>query len=86
MEINKLETIREEINKTDEDLIKLLDKRFEIVKTVVKIKKEKGIPFFQAKREQEILNRVSNLSKNSESSQNIFKVIMKETLKFEENL
>ena len=86
MEKNALKTIREEINKTDEDLVKLLDKRFEIVKAVVAIKKEQGIPLFQAKREKEVLNRISCLSKNSEASQNIFRTIINETLKFEEKL
>jgi len=84
--IDPLKTIRQEINKTDEEIVKLLDKRFEIVKTVVAVKKQLGIPIFQKEREKEVISKVGNISKNSKESQNIFKKIINETKKFEEKL
>ena len=53
-----LSELRKEIDGVDEQLIPLLIKRMEIAKEVAAYKVERGIPVLNAKREQEILDKV----------------------------
>lgn len=53
-----LEDIRSEINEIDEDIIQLFKKRMDCSRRVAEYKRERGMQIFNAKREQEILDRV----------------------------
>ena len=53
-----LKDIRSEIDSIDDTLAQTLQRRFEIVDRVAKVKREKGLPIFDAKREGEIIDRV----------------------------
>lgn len=48
---SSLETLREEINRIDEDIIGLLSRRMEVVKKIAALKKAKGIPVEDRDRE-----------------------------------
>jgi len=85
-EISSLEIERQKINKIDELLVKILDTRLEIVKNISTLKKKLGLEIFQPAREQQVLDKISKLSKNPEQNQNIFKKIMRESRNFQENL
>jgi len=86
IKLSGIEIERQKINHIDEALIKLLDKRFEVVSTIVAIKKQIGTPIFQPGREREVLNHTSSLSKNSVSMQEIFRKIMQESRKIQGEL
>ncbi len=48
---SSLETLREEINRIDEDVIGLLSRRMEVVKKIAALKKDKGISVEDRDRE-----------------------------------
>lgn len=81
-----IEIERTKIDQLDREIVCLLDRRFELVKTIAKIKMNHGIPIFQAGREQQVLERVANISKNSDSCIEIFKKIMLESKRLQEEL
>ena len=58
-EMQELKNIRLEIDAIDDELVRLLQRRMDIVDRVAKVKRERGLPVFDAKRESEILDRVS---------------------------
>lgn len=57
-----LSTIREEINKIDEQIVALWKKRMEICLDVAKYKKENNLPILDENREKALLNRVGSLA------------------------
>ena len=57
--MDDLKNIRQEIDGIDDMLANILRQRLEIVDRVAKVKREKGLPVFDANREGEILDRVS---------------------------
>ncbi len=82
--MKELEHIRKTINTYDEEIIETLSLRFEAVKKVAKIKKEKNISVFDKKREDEIiksiqLREIANVSEIIA----VYKEIMKESRKYQ---
>ena len=80
---------RTKIDELENTLIELLNNRANYAVEIGKIKKEKGLPVFDASREQEILERVAAKAKvaggplSPESMKRIFQVIMTETRQVE---
>ncbi|MDY6284509.1 MAG: chorismate mutase [Fibrobacter sp.] len=80
---------RTKIDELENILIELLNNRARYAVEIGKIKKEKGLPVFDASREQEILSRVAEKAKKQggplspESMKHIFQVIMTETRQVE---
>lgn len=80
---------RTRIDELENMIIELLNKRAAYAVEIGKIKKQEGLPVFDASREQEILNRVAektraqNGSLSPESMQRIFQTIMTETRQVE---
>ncbi len=56
-----LEKSREKIDEIDEQLIKLFSDRMKTVLEVAKYKKGNGLPVFNAKREREVVNRLTGM-------------------------
>ena len=54
----KLQQFREEINKIDDKILELLEKRMEIVKQIGKIKMQGNTPIYRPEREKEIIDRL----------------------------
>ena len=82
-----IEDWRNRIDELNDELIALLNKRATYATEIGKLKKQQGLPIFDATREQAVLEKVSSLTKGPltpESIKNIFQVIMQETRKVEE--
>jgi chorismate mutase len=82
-----IEDWRNRIDELNGEIIDLLNKRADYATEIGKIKKEKGLPIFDATREQAVLEKVALLTKgplSPESIKNIFRTIMQETCKVEE--
>jgi chorismate mutase/prephenate dehydratase len=57
-----LKALREEIDKIDNEILKLLNKRMEIVKKVGELKNSSNAPIYRPEREKEIIERLTALS------------------------
>ena len=86
----EIEDWRMRIDELTDTLISLLNKRAEFATEIGKLKKEKGLPVFDASREEAVLAVVAEKAEKAggpltpESIRQIFKVIMEETRKVEE--
>ncbi len=59
-EKEKIKYLREKIEALDDEILRLLNKRAEIVLEVGKVKSEGKLNFYDPKRESEILNRLTS--------------------------
>ena len=59
---NKLEEYRRQIDKIDEEIIKLLAKRFETVTKIGRFKKENNLSIIDKDRFQKVLDKVKNIA------------------------
>ena len=78
----KIESLRNQIDKIDNQLVGLLTKRFGLVKIIGQIKLENKIPVIDNNREQEIIDRLfreSGLDKKFVTQ--LFTLIFKESRK-----
>ena len=81
---------RKRIDDLNDELIALLNRRAVFAAEIGKIKKAKGLPVFDAGREESVLARVAEMAESAggplspESVSNIFRSIMEETRKVEE--
>jgi chorismate mutase len=57
-----LEALRDEIDKIDEVIVRLLDSRARCAYTIGRIKKERGLPVYEPKREADVIARVKELN------------------------
>ena len=55
-----LDTIRQEIDQIDDQIVKLLEERMHLVEGVVAYKKASGKPILDSKREEVIFEKVKN--------------------------
>ncbi|CAN5684791.1 hypothetical protein BH24ACT22_BH24ACT22_13410 [soil metagenome] len=53
----KMQTLRGRVDGVDQDLVRALNERASIVQEIVAMKAEAGVPLFDPKREEEILQR-----------------------------
>ena len=61
---NELKALRNEIDKIDNEILSLLNKRMEIVKKVGELKNNTNAPIYRPEREKEIIERLTKLSKS----------------------
>ncbi|MCD5470494.1 chorismate mutase [Lactobacillus delbrueckii] len=61
--MSDLSKLREQI---DQDLVKALVKRYDLVMEVGRVKREKGQAVFDPKREERVLDKVTNLAQRPE--------------------
>ncbi len=75
-----LKKLRDRIDATDKKIIRLIMERMGIVEEISKIKKQKGLPTFDVKREEELYQRISgeaeNLGLNGSDTVAIFREIL----------
>jgi len=57
-----LDALREEIDKIDEVIVRLLDSRARCVYTIGRIKNEKGLPIYEPQREASVIAHVKELN------------------------
>lgn len=73
-----LNTLREEINDIDTEILSLFAKRMEVCRNVAQYKIENDLPVFQGSREDQVIERVCSMSEDElkNSSQLLFTTIM----------
>jgi chorismate mutase len=78
-----LTELRGQIDAIDEQIIKLIAVRFQVVEQIVREKVIHGLPTFQDEREEEILKRIKDLGKTYGLSEDVlvkvFTAIMEES-------
>ena len=77
--MGNLEDYRREIDSIDRELIALFEKRMNVAIKVGEYKKERNLPIFNAKREEEVIEKNINLLSNreySEITRNFFEKVM----------
>jgi monofunctional chorismate mutase len=72
-----MEEYRKEINSIDEELVKLLERRFNVVLKIGQYKKENNIPIYDEKREKMVIENCVNRLENKNYSLNIEDVYKK---------
>jgi len=77
--MDKLKEYRQEIEKVDEQLIKLISQRMELSKKIGEYKKENNLPIFDPSREEELKNKNILLVKEEyrEAYKEVFETILK---------
>ncbi|MFH1276086.1 MAG: chorismate mutase [Candidatus Woesearchaeota archaeon] len=79
---NKINLLRKEIDKIDQQLVELIAKRFKTTSKIISLKTTAGLPKTNIKREKQIFDNIVNLAKkkniNSQFICNLFKTIIKE--------
>lgn len=78
--MKKLDDLRAELDGIDAEILDLLAKRFEKIKLIGELKKEKNMPILQKSREEVVINRARKVAlKNGIDTayfENIYKVII----------
>ncbi|MDD3819333.1 MAG: chorismate mutase [Actinomycetota bacterium] len=87
----KLNEYREEIDKIDKNIVDLLNRRAVVVMEIKKLKEERNIPLYDARREDELLENIIKYNKGplySDNISQIFECILRnvQVLKKDENL
>jgi chorismate mutase len=70
----KLSKYREEINEIDKNIVKFLNKRAEVVLKIKRLKEDKNVPLYDAKREEELFNNVVKYNKGPLYNDNIVQI------------
>lgn len=84
-----LEQLRKDIDRIDDEIVRLLNQRAEIVTQIAKIKRDSNLAFHNPERERAILKRVTELSKGlfpRDALKVIFREIISASLSLEEPL
>ena len=63
--MNKLKDLRKQIDKVDEELLKFVGQRLQIVKEIGKYKRKNKVPVFDPIREQDKLNGLEKMGKKN---------------------
>lgn len=75
---------RRKLNKTDNKICSLLEKRFKIVEKIRQYKKENNLPIEDKKREKEIIdNKCKKTRLSKDFTKKLFKLIFKESKKIQ---
>lgn len=86
---NKIKSLRNKVDRLDEKILSLLQKRIELVKKIGKIKSENNLPVFDPARESEIIQRLKKLNMNripEDKLELIFKEIFSLSRSYEKKL
>ena len=70
----KLSKYREEINEIDKNIVNYLNKRAEVVLKIKRLKEDKNVPLYDAKREEELFNNVVKYNKGPLYNDNIVQI------------
>lgn len=75
----RVQELRERVDEVDQDLVRALNERASIVQEIVAMKAEAGVPLFDPKREEEILQRAMEYNEGpiyDTSMREIFELIL----------
>lgn len=73
--MNKLDELRLQIDKVDEEITTLFEKRLDIIQKVIEYKIENNLPILDSEREEKMLKNNLNKIKNEEYRQ-YYKIIL----------
>lgn len=80
IKMKTLESFRKQIDRTDKQLIKILERRFAISRQIGRFKKANKMPIKNGKRELAIIeNRTKETRLNPKFTKKLFKLIFKES-------
>ena len=82
--MKSLDSLSEEINKLNQELVILLDKHLKVVQEIEIVKRQINLPIFDTQREQDILKKISESSQFPEQTKEIFQKIMEQSRKVQE--
>jgi len=69
--LEELELLRKEIDKIDEQLVMLFEKRMELANKIGDIKKQKGMEVFDPQREEEVIKKAVGRLRNKDLSEEL---------------
>jgi 3-deoxy-7-phosphoheptulonate synthase/chorismate mutase len=75
----RVQALRERVSEVDHDLVRALNERASIVQEIVAMKAEAGVPLFDPKREEEILQKAMEYNEGpiyDTSMREIFELIL----------
>lgn len=87
--MGEIEKLRDEIDAIDEEVLKLLNKRSNVVLEIAKIKRENKVKFYSPEREQQIIERLISLNKGpfpNDALKALYREILSASLSIEEPL
>jgi len=70
----KLSKYRKEINEIDKNIVNYLNKRAEVVLKIKRLKEDRSVPLYDAKREEELFNNVVKYNKGPLYNDNIVQI------------
>jgi chorismate mutase len=70
----KLNKYREEINDIDKKIVDLLNKRAVIVMKIKRLKEDKNVPLYDARREEELFDNIIKYNKGPLYNDNIIQI------------
>lgn len=70
----KLNKYREEINDIDKKIVDLLNKRAVIVMKIKRLKEDKNVPLYDARREEELIDNIIKYNKGPLYNDNIIQI------------
>lgn len=85
-----LRTLRQQVDKTDEEIVELLRKRLALVLQMAECKSSAGLPLRDTSREQEVLHRIELLNQQrqpvlpSDPLAEVFTIVMDWSLRAQE--
>lgn len=88
MENEKLQNLRDKIDKIDKEILKLLNDRAKLAIKIAEIKKTQGLSFYDPVREKIIINKILKLNKgpfSDEVIKTLFREILSATLALQES-
>jgi len=84
--LEELDLLRKEIDKVDEELVKLFERRMELAVKIGGIKKQKGMEVFDAERERQVIEKAIGRLKNKHLAEELkifFKSLMDSSKKIQ---
>ena len=86
--LKKIEELRKEIDKVDNDIILLIKKRLDLVPDIREYKRIANLPIRQNKREMELIEKnkkhATSLGLNEVAIEKIFRILIDESIKKQE--
>lgn len=70
----KLKEYREKINQIDKNLVDNLNERAKVVLAVKKLKEKEGVPLYDARREEELINNIVKYNQGPLYNDNIVQI------------
>jgi chorismate mutase len=70
----KLDKYRKEIDKIDRSIVDFLNKRAKIVSEIKKMKVKKGVPLYNARREEKLMENIAKYNKGPLYNDNIIQI------------